>query len=114
MLGPRKHTMKGETTRCGLDPVHITMQKLDVLKSIMKICKGVELSADFIHLNDVPFMTTMSNNIHHGTIDALANLKCPTLEFELKNVISSYTIRGFRITMIIFDTQSKALKDRNL
>ena len=67
-----------------------------------------------MHINDVPFLTKMSNNMHYGTIAALANLKCPNLEFELKNVICSCAVRGFRITMAIVDMKFKALKDRNL
>ena len=80
----------------------------------MKFYKGAELSANVMHVNDVPFLTTMSDKIHYGTISTVANLKFPSLEFELKNVIRSCTIRGFRITMIIFDMKFKGLKDINL
>ena len=59
----------------------------------MKFSKDVELEADDIHVNCVPFLTTMSSNIHHGTIAALNNLKCASLEFELKNVVRSHAER---------------------
>ena len=85
------------------DPVDVTLQKLDVPKSIMNFYKGVEMLADVMHVNDFPFVTTASNNVHYDTITALANLKGLTLEFDLKSAIRSYAMRGFYIIMIIVD-----------
>ena len=80
----------------------------------MKFYKDVELAADVMHVNDVPFLTTISSNMHYGTISTLNNLECASLEFELKNVGRSYALRGFRISMIVVEIQFKSLKDRNL
>ena len=65
-------------------------------------------------LNDVLFLTTISEHIHYSTANAVDNLKYLTLEYQFKNVVRSYAIRGFRIVMIMVDPQFKASKDRNL
>ena len=76
MLGPRKHAIKLNTTCSRPDPVGATLHKIDFLKSFMKVYTGAELSADVMHVNDVPFLTTSSDNVHCGNIYALENLKC--------------------------------------
>ena len=93
MLGPSKCAIQGKTTRSKPDFVDVTLHKIDAPKSTMKFYKDVELSADVMHGNDVLFLTTMSENMHYGKISALDNLKCQSLEFELKNVIRHYAIR---------------------
>ena len=73
--------------------VHITLQKIDVPRSIMNFYKDIEIAADTMHVNDVPFLTTMSSITHYGTIAYLNNLKCASLEFELKNIVRSCAVR---------------------
>ena len=74
----------------------------------------MELAADVMHANDIPFLKTTYENIHCEKIVAMENLKCQSLEFELKSVIRSYAIRGFCIKLVVVDIQFKTLKDRNL
>ena len=73
----------------------------------MKFYKDAELAACVVRFNDVPFLTTMSSTIQHGAIAALNNLKCAPLEFELKNVVRSYSVRGFIMSMIVVGMQFK-------
>ena len=75
MLSPRKCKTQGKTTRSKADVVDITLQKIEVPRSIMKFYKYVELAAGVMHVNDVPFLTTISSNTHYGTIVALNALK---------------------------------------
>ena len=60
MLVPSKHSIQGETTRSRPDVVDVTLHKIDMPRSIMKLCKDVELYADVMHANDAPFLTRMS------------------------------------------------------
>ena len=76
----------------------------------MKFYKDAELAADVMNVNDIPFLTTMSSNMHYETIAALNNLKCTSLEFELNNVIRSNAVRRFRISMVIVCVQFRSLK----
>ena len=63
----------------------------------------MELSADVMFLNDVPFLTSISEHIHYGTVCPVDNLTCTSLESELKKILRSYTVRGFRCVMISVD-----------
>ena len=56
----------------------------------------------------------MSENMHHGTIAAVDNLRFHSLDFELKNIIRSFSVRVFRTVLLVAEIQFKALKDRNL
>ena len=64
---------------------------------------NVVLSTVIMFLNNVPFLTTISEHIHYGTTNAVDNLKCPSLEYQFKNVVRSYAIREFHIVMMIVD-----------
>ena len=75
MLGPIKYDTQGKTTRSKSDAVDATLKKIDMPRSIMKFYKDVELVGDVIHVNYVPFLTTMSSNMHYGTITTFNNLK---------------------------------------
>ena len=75
MIGPSKCEMQGKTTRSKPDAVDMASQKIDVPSSILKFYKDVELVGDVIHVNYVPFLTTMSSNMHYGTITTFNNLK---------------------------------------
>ena len=63
----------------------------------------MELSVDAMFINDVPFLTSISEHIHYGTVGAIDNLTCVSLESEIKKVLRSYAIRGFRCVMISLD-----------
>ena len=67
-----------------------------------------------LHVNDVPFLTSISNHMHYGTYKAVDIMKAPTLEDRLKNIIQCYAARGFAIRVIFLDLQYKSLKDRNM
>ena len=75
MLDPRKFVIQGKIAQSKPDTVDVNLQKMDVLKSMMKFHKDLELAADTMHANDVPFLTTMHKNSNYGKISALKNLK---------------------------------------
>ena len=60
----------------------------------MKFYKNSELSADVVFVNDVSFVASVSENSHYGTIRAVNNLRCASLEIELKTIIRSHAMRG--------------------
>ena len=114
MIGPSKNYAQGKTTQKQSTPINLTFQRTDFPKTIRKLYNDAELSAEDIHLNDLPFLTSISEGIHYGTVGAADNLKCATLENELKIVISDHYFRGFRAEVVQEDVQFKALKDMNL
>jgi len=70
--------------------------------------------ADVMYINDIPFLTSILENINYRTMGIVDNLKCPHLELEIKSIVRSYLVHRFRIVIIIVDIQFKILKDRNL
>lgn len=71
MLGPSKYTIQEKSTRIQLDPVDVTIQRVNVPRSIMKFYKEVELLANMIYLNNIPFLISISDNIHYRIVGAL-------------------------------------------
>ena len=110
MLGKSEHALQGKTTRT--QPEAVTEQLVDVPTTIMDYYRNVELSIDVMHMNQVPFLVSVSKHIHYATVEALDDMKIPTLESGIKRVISTYRIRGFNIVLIHVDIQFKAIKDR--
>ena len=86
------------------------LQKLP--PTIMEYYKNVELSIDVLHVNRIPFLATLSKNIHYSTMDALDNMKIPTMEHVIDTVLQSYAVRGFHVRAIHVDIQFKAISDR--
>ena len=70
------------------------------------------LSVDVLHVNQIPFLVSVSKNIHYGTIKALDSMKIPIMEDEIKCVNRMYEVRGFHVKYILVDIQFKAIKDR--
>ena len=67
-----------------------------------------------MHVNDVPFLSSISNHLHYGTANTSDNIKAPTLEAGLKNIIRCYVARGFNAGVIFLKIQFKCVKDMNL
>ena len=113
ILGPSKYAAQGKSTRTQSATVDMNRQQIDVPLNICQYYNGIELSADVMYVNNIPFLASISDNIHYGTADTIDNLQCPTLEAQINKVIGKYTVRGFSIKMIAVDIQFKSLKDRN-
>ena len=114
ILGRSKLLAQGNTTRKQPSKADIDSQLLEVPDQIMNCYKNIELLADVLHINNMSFLTSISEDSRYGAISALDNLKCNTLEHGLKYVRRAYAIRGFNIIVITLDMQFKALKDENL
>ena len=113
MLGKSKYMAQGKTTMKGAEAVDKDAQLIELPPMVKLYYSDVELEADVLFVNDVPFLTTISRNIHYGTATAVDNLKLVTLEEGLRSVIRSYAVRGFHVVLICVDIQFKGIKDRN-
>ena len=112
-LGKSGYAIQGKTTRTQSEEVDVADAVTEVPPSIMNHYKDVELSADVLFVNKVPFLATISKHIHYGTIESLPNLKVTTLEDALDRAMRGYSTRGFHIKTINVDMQFKAIDDRN-
>ena len=112
-LGKSGYAVAGKTTSTRPDEVDARTALTEIPPTILNHYKNVELSIDILFVNRIPFLATISKYIHYGTIQALPNMKIPTIEEGIESVIKSYGIRGFHIATIHVDLQFKAIKDRN-
>ena len=112
ILGTSKYAIQGKTTSTRPDAVGDVLQAAELPPTIMEYYKDVELSIDVLHVNRIPFLATLSKSIHYSTMDALDNMKIPTVEHVIETVIHAYAVRGFHVKVIHVDIQFKALLDR--
>ena len=85
------------------DPIDINSQTIELPPTTLTHYGNIKLAADVLHVNDVPFLTSISNHAHCRTCKAVDNVKAPMLEDGLKNIIRCYAIRGFAIRVIFLD-----------
>jgi hypothetical protein len=112
MLGRSKYGVQGKTVR--RQPGAVIPESMPIPTTILNYYKDVSISVDVMHVNKVPFLVSISEHIHYGTISALDSMKIPILEEEIKRIIRMYTVRGFYVKHILVDIQFKAIRDRGL
>ena len=66
--------------------------------------REVEILADILFVNDVPFLTSILYHINYGTLSVVDNLKYLILKSELQNFIRFYVVRRFKVSLIVLDT----------
>ena len=114
MLGPSRHVAKGKSTCTQPDRVDATLQRIYVPRTIKKFYHNMFLSSNAMFLNDVPFLTSISENFHYGDVGAVDGLNFLSLENGFMKVMRYYSVRGFRLILITVDPQFNSFKDRNL
>ena len=75
MLGRIKHTAQVKTTITQSDVVNMSLQQIDVPRTICQYYNNVELSFNVMFVNNVIFLTSISEYIHHGKVNTVDNLK---------------------------------------
>ena len=60
MLGPSHYSAKGKTKQTQPDTVDVTLKKINVPKTIRQFYNKVELGANVMFINDVPFLLVFS------------------------------------------------------
>ena len=73
MLGKSKYSVQGKTVRHQPDAVHI--EEVSVPTKILDYYTSVTLSIDVVHVNKAPFLVSVSDHIHYGTVKALSSMK---------------------------------------
>ena len=79
MLGANIYTVQGKQMKHQPDVVDIDEQTVAVLPHISKHYVNVELSVDVMYVNNIPFLISLSEHLHYGTIGAVDSLRCETL-----------------------------------
>ena len=94
---------KEKTTWTQPSAVDGKLQTVEVPPTVRLHYNNVKISADVMHLNEVLFLTSISYDIHYGTVGAVDNMTCTVLKKELINVIRCYMVRRFNVILITAD-----------
>ena len=86
MLGHSNAAIQGKTMRTQPNAVDNKII-VDLPPTIIKYYGNVELSINVLHVNRIPFLTLMLKKIHVGTINALHNMKIPTMEDYIDKIL---------------------------
>ena len=76
------------------------IQRVDMLYTIRQFYNDISLIVDVMYINDVLFVTSVSENINYRTVSVVDNLTYPKLEGKLQGILRSYAIRRFRVVII--------------
>lgn len=111
MLGRSKYAVQGKTTRT--QPNAVPQQQIvELPQTVADYYRDVELAVDVMFVNKVPFLVSLSKNIHYVTANPLDNMKIVTLEHTIGHILRKYAVQGFNVIVIHVDIQFKALRDR--
>eukprot|EP00984_Skeletonema_dohrnii_P018431 scaffold8615_cov89-Skeletonema_dohrnii-CCMP3373.AAC.1 len=76
----------------------------------MQQYRDVTLSVDIMKVTGVPFLMTISKHIKFGSSDRLFNMKNETILDHFKAIVGAYSLRGFRVTIVLADGQFETMR----
>jgi hypothetical protein len=109
MFGRAVGAMKGKTTRRELKAI-LAGAANSLPPEILDAHQNATLCIDLMFVNRIPFFISISQKIHFITAEAIDNRKQPSLESALKRIYGVCRKRGFRITMILGDSEFECLR----
>ena len=101
LFGPDVGSLKGKTTHRA-PPIVDSPVSVD-LTTILKHYGEVTLCVDFMYVNKVPLLVTLSRNIKFGTVEAVADRKETTILKCIKGAVALYRKAGFTVTTALMD-----------
>ena len=108
IFGSNVGSLKGKTPRKSTAHVHGSTD--GVPHDIMRIHQRITLTVDIMFVNTIPFLVTMSRNMHFGTVEALPNRQTSTIKSKLQSVFQLYQHRGFIIDALLADGEFEAIR----
>ena len=108
LFGPDVGSLKGKTTRRA-PPIVDSPVSVD-LTTILKHYGEVTLCVDFMYVNKVPLLVTLSRNVKFGTVEAVADRKEATILKCIKGVVALYRKAGFTVTTALMDGEFVPLR----
>ena len=102
--------MMGKSTR--ETPTKISTKNLYELPEYFATkYKYVTLAIDILFFDGIPFILTISRDIHFYTVEKLNDRENSTIMKCLKKVISLYNLRGFYVQYILADGEFRYMTD---
>jgi hypothetical protein len=116
ILGPDIGSIRGKTTR--RKPTVVETDYVEIPPEINATLGKVEIVADLMFVNNIPFMITLGKRVKFTTVANLPNRKATTLLANLKAVRNVYTHRGSSVSTMFMDNEfevlDNALKEINI
>ena len=109
IYGPDLGCLKGKTVRTKPPPIRV--QHNEIPPSIMDHYKNVTLSVDIMKVTGIPFLMTISRDIKFGTAGRLETMQTHHILKHFKKIISTYAVRGFKVTIMLTDNQFESMRD---
>eukprot|EP00536_Pseudo-nitzschia_multiseries_P007124 jgi/Psemu1/17085/gm1.17085_g len=108
ILGPSIAGLKGKTTRQKKQTVEPEIVPMP--KHIREQYMGITLAIDVMYNNGIPFLSSISRNIHYSACLPLPKMKLKDISEALQQIVGYYVKRNFNVTMILADGQFKGLQ----
>ena len=96
-------SLKGKTVR--RLPHVVNTYTEQVPREIMERYHRVTIAGDMLFVNGLPFLVTISRHICFRTVEALHDVKEPTLVKGIKHVRDIYKQGGFNVDWVLMDGQ---------
>ena len=104
ILGPNVYGIKGKRTYRKKKTVEMP-PPIELPKTIDEFYRDVTLGTDVMHVNQIPFLVSISRGLHYTTAHNLPDLKLRTLGIALNEIIRSYEVHGFTVKFVLVDLQ---------
>ena len=102
IFGPNVSALKGHVTR--QTPEHVPTARIKPVPShILSFHREVTLCVDIFHMQSIPFLHTISQDIHFRTVEEIPNRKSKTLLDAINWVINLCIKRLFMVMQIHTD-----------
>ena len=105
IYGPDLGCLKGKTVRSASTPVRVVHTPAQ-LSAAQKL---VVLAIDIMYVNDIPFLITISRDLHFGSAQAMGDETFKSIYSALDKIIKIYRHYGFSVTHILGDGQFEFL-----
>jgi hypothetical protein len=109
IFGPDTGSLKGKTVQKASDQVQ-SGNLVPIPATIMAQYIKVVLCVDFMKVNKMPFIVTISRAIKFGTVAWLKNAKTDTILKQITDVRNIYIKRGFLLEIVEVDGQFEPLR----
>ena len=107
ILGLDIGSIRGKTTR--RKPTVVETDYVEIPSEINATLGKVEIVADLMFVNTIPFIITLGKRIKFTTVSNLPNRKATTLLANLKAVRNVYQHRGSSVTTMFMDNEFEVL-----
>ena len=109
VFGKDISALKGKSTRT--KPVPVKTDVVAIPKALKQQHRKVELCADIMFAQNIPFLTTISRRLCYRTAQVIPNRSTKALTKAFDDVFCIYNRGGFTISKIHCDPEFRHLQD---